>query len=599
MSLQVWLPLNGDLHNQGLDDIAITGQSISGYSDNGKIGKALTLLNSYCSFNVPSLANSTILSCAFWYKRNADSSLTDNWRKVLIFNTSNGTTNGNVRFESSYGSAASFISTHSNGAYLVCPNTVGNRTLIVLSEAGAWHHLAMTFDGDTITYYVDGAVHHSGAQVDGYFTGGVTIGISNASADGFMNDLRIYDHCLSPKEVKELSKGLVAHYPLNDGVGGENLILSDQSHWYLFNKNHTLERTNDGIKMTVTSSAPNGFMIPFASDNTLVGGETFTLTFKYKTNISKFNAIYLMCRSGGNIPIWLSSTNYYSLNEWKTFSFTSLFPSTSDQVTYAILIPYIREVNSWVEIKDNTLKLEKGSIATPWIPNPSDELYSSMGFDNGVVYDCSGYGRNGVTIGEQISSADTPRYSACLSFTNDTNQRYIRDIYVLRGMTMGEVSVSLWFKTDTINDSLSGDGGNFFSFGYNSGLRARIPKSNGSAIWVYSHLSAAIFTSTSSLADGKWHQLTIVFDNGLMLCYIDGLQIESTVTKSAETITFGDNEYYRIATVQNGLEHFIGSLSDFRIYATALSAEDIKELYETSASVDNHGNFYAYEIQEV
>jgi hypothetical protein len=39
---------------------------------------------------------------------------------------------------------------------------------------------------------------------------------------------------------------------------------------------------------------------------------------------------------------------------------------------------------------------------------------------------------------------------------------------------------------------------------------------------------------------------------------------------------------------------FNGYLSDFRMYATTLSAEDVKELYEVSASVDRDNNFYTY-----
>jgi hypothetical protein len=39
-------------------------------------------------------------------------------------------------------------------------------------------------------------------------------------------------------------------------------------------------------------------------------------------------------------------------------------------------------------------------------------------------------------------------------------------------------------------------------------------------------------------------------------------------------------------------------MSDFRIYATALTDKQIKELYDTSATIDNLGNVYARELNE-
>ena len=41
MSLQVWLPLNGNLENKGCSNAVVTAVTTAGYSD-GKLGKALS-----------------------------------------------------------------------------------------------------------------------------------------------------------------------------------------------------------------------------------------------------------------------------------------------------------------------------------------------------------------------------------------------------------------------------------------------------------------------------------------------------------------------------------------------------------------------------
>lgn len=40
-------------------------------------------------------------------------------------------------------------------------------------------------------------------------------------------------------------------------------------------------------------------------------------------------------------------------------------------------------------------------------------------------------------------------------------------------------------------------------------------------------------------------------------------------------------------------------ISDFRIYATALSADDILDLYHTSANIDNLQNIHEFELNEI
>jgi hypothetical protein len=45
---------------------------------------------------------------------------------------------------------------------------------------------------------------------------------------GGMNDIRIYDECLSQKQVKEIAKGLCAHYKL-EGVGANPNLLYPSS----------------------------------------------------------------------------------------------------------------------------------------------------------------------------------------------------------------------------------------------------------------------------------------------------------------------------------------------------------------------------------
>ena len=75
--------------------------------------------------------------------------------------------------------------------------------------------------------------------------------------------------------------------------------------------------------------------------------------------------------------------------------------------------------------------------------------------------------------------------------------------------------------------------------------------------------------------------------------YING---ELKITGSAGTIPSGN--YFIGAWNTSSQQNYKGQISDFRLYATVLSVEDIKRLYDVSASIDKSGNIFAYSFKE-
>ena len=75
MSLQVWLPLNGNLDNYGLSDVAVTNNGAT-VDINGKIGSCYLInsdkkisFNSYLWMTMKPQYN---FSCFFWVKGTTD-----------------------------------------------------------------------------------------------------------------------------------------------------------------------------------------------------------------------------------------------------------------------------------------------------------------------------------------------------------------------------------------------------------------------------------------------------------------------------------------------------------------------------------------------
>ena len=80
----------------------------------------------------------------------------------------------------------------------------------------------------------------------------------------------------------------------------------------------------------------------------------------------------------------------------------------------------------------------------------------------------------------------------------------------------------------------------------------------------------------------NWYMVTMVNNGTHELYYINGI-----LTKTIEKKNMPNSNYYIGAWNTPTQQNFKGNMSDFRIYCTALSAEDILSLYNNSAYIDN------------
>lgn len=94
-----------------------------------------------------------------------------------------------------------------------------------------WRHVVLVLDTSTVTLYLD-AVNQGALTYDGTFiidNIGAPYTTNSFDYNGYLNDIRIYDHKLSKKEIKVLAQCKVVHYRFSEDRGAQNLIVTDSS----------------------------------------------------------------------------------------------------------------------------------------------------------------------------------------------------------------------------------------------------------------------------------------------------------------------------------------------------------------------------------
>ena len=601
------MPLDGDINNQGLSDVKIHGAPTSWQE--GKIGKC-------AKFNGDYKIILTETTHEFDYTNNFSWAC---WVLPVYSGTAQQYIFSVGRADyGSYGYGARLASaTQINIRY-------GNAEWGIPCEASKWVHIAFVKQDGKIKTYKNGSlcanITYGGATPTYTESVGLTLGcfrFKNASLyPSFcsINDFRLYNTPLTDRQVKEISKGLVCHYPLGevDGkIGGRNLIKNGKGNVKAgFFKNFPTvtdeygEFTLKSKKTYATINLYDGFVhgcrgytvgekytwsydIMYTAWNFPTGsnrgefwmGQRYTSAPSGETATGAWRAV-----TYHNLPV--VGQNGCELNKWYHVKQTVTIPqqaSSNVGVQYTISFYNTNaNVEASFTARLKNVKLERSSTATPWTPAPEDDT----SFYDNVIYDTSGYCNNGSVEGNILWDNNTPRYKGAYNF-NQTG--YIKnDGFVVY---FKEFTISYWIKIPENTSSQHFAWGTFNNWTVNGAGSWRDSEKKYSAIVRSDTENHWGDFQSIEFTPNEWSFVSYVYTGTTIKTYKNGSLISNK--------TYGSNGsvYMPVVYLGNSLynnhsstETDECSMVDFRIYTTALSDSNILELYQSSASVDNNGN---------
>lgn len=613
MSLLAWYPLIKDGKNQGLNGTNLTLRGSVPFSA-GKLGNAATFsqnaANSYHKAGGFKLEDKFSWAC--WVKVASTESTT------AQFILSEGRDVGSIGIN---------LRCNKDGTLWVS-STAGNIT-IGKPALDTWHHVVITVNSeDKIRTYLDGV--ESGTAInfatldyaqsqDAFVIGKMSHAYTGSTTYfpfcGQVQDVRIYDHVLSKKEIKELAKGLCIHIPLNWG-GNPNMI--KQSYTFM-NKNTGANNqwTNSGITYPTNSviednTAPCKWVLKKGITNSKesnVGGAGPFYGIATKglatTDLTE-NEYYtysFWAKSDSGIPSGLgagavvegqtlvSYTGFGALTStWRLHTVTFKFTKTTSLTNcFYVTVP----ASSTVDFEVCGMKLEKGQKATPYIPHVEETAYTAHGYSNMFKEDLSGTKKTTTILSSPINGGVSPKGTSCTYF-DGTDDGVQIDESAMPKIISDKFTMSFWIKPD----GEAGARSVYFGSNGNTAYTLNIEKNASNQLRFYWNGNPDYNNTSFTIADDSWQHIAIVRESATSTKFYKNGTLVNTYTTNCAVQSTGSTNYYIGRDNRTGATCYKGYMSDFRFYASALSANDIKELYNISAHIDKSGNMYCTSFVE-
>lgn len=210
-----------------------------------------------------------------------------------------------------------------------------------------------------------------------------------------------------------------------------------------------------------------------------------------------------------------------------------------------------------------------------------------------IVYDTSGYGMNANITGTMPSLSNfTPRYTKSLKVAG-TQIRTPNGSMDWFDHTKHSCTIAAWYAPNVVQSGWGGgcmishnQSQNYQSFGFVEYIKIQMGAVNGS---YYNQ-----FTINDSPVANEWHHYVVTLENGSVAkAYLDGKLVQNVTISWGSSLHSSQTHFAVACDPPGSIETSNGYYSDIRCYLSALSAADVKELYETSMNIDSAGNISA------
>lgn len=573
MSLIAHYPLNGNLRDYSGNFPNITGSWT--IDDHGKIGKCYKK-NGNLTLPISSKQIGTNSTLMFWIYTDSTSTGTD----MLL-----GVDAPREFFTCfQYPTKNDF---HWSSTYETNTTNYGGVDYGVLKD-NEWTHVTLVYNDRTMYRYYNGELKGTTKyDNDLRYSSGRNLIVKGLTGTK-LNDIRIYNHALSIKEIKEIVKCEVIHFNFNEWKESTTNICGFDGDFETFelgnNAGYTVQLGENNIVAVSNEITYSGSKSLKVKQTTGSTGRIFRTNPLGKGEVATFSAWVYSVKPGVVLRIELNGgghawtgfqSNMHTGKGWELLSVTTT-AALGDTTEYNFIYP---KDNNTIYV-DN-VQVEKKDHCSPFTNRTNLINFS----------DSSNYKNHSKEI--PINSCptwsnDSILGNGCYKFNGNSEFETISTFF-----QSTNVSISAWVKP-TKRQSVN-DRDMICGLRNPASCYLTLTPEGYVSCYNYSVNPAGYHNTTQVIPLNQWSHLVATWDSTKLRIYINGVKVKEVSHALVDTPVIST---YLLVGGENTNRYYNGLIDDVKIFQSILSDEDVLKMYNTKISISDNNTLFSNEIIE-